>query len=64
MKRAYIPLEELLPSSKKSVFKLTMLAAKRARNISEGSKMLTPRISEKDLDNAVNEISAGKVRVK
>jgi len=64
MRRVYVPLEELLPSSQKSVFKLTMLAAKRAMQISEGAKLLIDRVGEKAIDNAVHEILEKKIRVK
>ena len=64
MRRVYVPLEELLPSSQNSVFKLTMLAAKRAVEISDGAKLHIPRVSEKAIDNAVHEILEKKIRVK
>ena len=64
MKTQNIPLEELLPASGGSRFKLTLLAAKRALELSDGAKMLVERVSEKCLDNAIQEIFAGKVRVK
>jgi DNA-directed RNA polymerase omega subunit len=59
-----IPLEELLPASGGSRFKLTLLAAKRALDLSDGAKLLTERVSEKPLDNAIQEIFDGKVKVK
>jgi DNA-directed RNA polymerase omega subunit len=59
-----IPLEELLPASGGSRFKLTLLAAKRALELADGAKLLVERVSEKPLDNAIMEIFAGKVRAK
>jgi len=64
MKRRYIPIEELLPYSEGSRYKLTMLAAKRALQLSDGAKGLAEKIGEKALDNAMQEIFVGKVRVK
>lgn len=64
MKAQQIPLEELLPASGGSRFKLTLLAAKRALELADGAKLLVERTSEKCLDNAIQEIFAGKVRVK
>ena len=62
--RKYIPLEELLPASEGSRYKLTLLASKRALELSDGAAALVAKVSEKDLDNAIQEIFAGKVRVK
>jgi len=59
-----IPLEELLPYSNGSRFTLALLAAKRALELSDGAKMLVERTSEKCLDNAIQEIFAGKIRAK
>ena len=64
LRRIYVPLEELLPSAQNSVYKLTMLCAKRAMHISEGSKLLVERVGEKAIDNAVHEILDKKIRVK
>ena len=64
MNKRYIPIEELLPHSEGSRYKLTMLAAKRALQLSDGARPLAERVSEKPLDNAIQEIFAGKVNVK
>lgn len=64
MKKQHIPIEELLPAAEGSRFKLTLLASKRALELADGAKLLSERVSEKCLDNAIQEIFAGKVRVK
>jgi DNA-directed RNA polymerase omega subunit len=64
VKQQNIPLEELLPASGGSRFKLTLLASKRALELADGAKLLVERVGEKPLDNAIQEIFAGKVKVK
>ncbi|MDD5069820.1 MAG: DNA-directed RNA polymerase subunit omega [Candidatus Omnitrophica bacterium] len=60
----HVPVEHLLRASKGSVYKLTILAAKRALQIADGDKILLDKPSEKCLDNALREILAGKIKVK
>ena len=57
-------LEEMLEASKGSIYKLTMLAAKRAVEISDGDKAMVEKPDEKVLDDALKEIAAGKIKVK
>jgi DNA-directed RNA polymerase omega subunit len=66
MKKAdYIPIEELLGASKGSVYKLTMLAAKRSLQIADGDKPLVESAGDdKPLDTALREIKEGKIRMK
>ena len=64
MKAANIPLERLLGASRGSIYKLTILAAKRAIEITDGDKALIDKPSEKCLDNALREIEAGRIIAK
>ena len=59
-----IPLEKLLEASNGSIYKVAILAAKRAISLSDGEKPLVERQSERMLDNALREIEQGKIRVK
>lgn len=64
MRNSHIFSENLLKASKGSIYKLTVLAAKRATQIADGDKTLVDRPSEKPLNNAFREIAEGKVHVK
>ena len=64
MKQTNIPLEKLLEASNDSIYKLTILAAKRAMVLTDGEKPLIEKPGEKVLDNALREIEAGKIKVK
>ena len=57
-------LEELLEGSKGSIYKLTILAAKRAVELADGEKALVEKPDEKVLDDALREIASGKIKVK
>lgn len=59
-----IPLEKLLKASNGSIYKVTILAAKRAISLADGEKTLVEKPSEKVLDNALREIKNGKIKVK
>ena len=59
-----VPLEKLLKASEGSLYKVTVLAVKRAMNLNDGEKPLIEKPSEKILDNALREISSGKIKVK
>jgi len=59
-----IPLEKLLEASNGSIYKVTILAAKRAISLADGEKTLVEKPSEKVLDNALREIKNGKIKVK
>lgn len=63
MEQDYIPLEKLLNASKGSVYKLTILAAKRAFQLADGEKPLVEKTDEKPLDNALKEIAERKIKI-
>ncbi len=61
----YQPLEELLPKAKYSIYKLVLLAAKRATELAEGMPKLIDRPSTiKTTTLALDEILEGKVVLK
>ena len=64
MKQKSAPLEKLLEASRGSIYKVTILAAKRAMALADGEKPLLEKLGEKVLDNALKEIELGKIRVK
>ncbi|MBN3039723.1 MAG: DNA-directed RNA polymerase subunit omega [Candidatus Omnitrophica bacterium] len=59
-----MPLENLLEASRGSIYKLTILAAKRAMELTDGQKPMIEKPGEKGLDNALREIEAGKIVVR
>ncbi len=61
VKEVNIPLERLLGASGGSIYTLTILAAKRAIELTEGKKPLIEKPGEKDLDTALREIESGKI---
>lgn len=63
MKEGHIYLEDVVKASD-SIYKLAILAAKRATNIADGDKVMLDKPGEKVLDNALREMAEGKVRVK
>lgn len=61
----YIPLENLLDKSDKSIYKLVILAAKRALELAEGQpKLVGVNSSTKPSSIALHEIAEGKIRYK
>ena len=64
MKKNYFPTEQLLKASEGSVYKLAMLAAKRALQLADGEKPLVESKDEKLLDIALLEIAEEKIKVK
>ena len=61
----YVPLENLLDKSEKSIYKLVILASKRALEIAEGQpKLVDVPSTLKPSTIALYEISAGKVHYK
>lgn len=61
----YVPLEKLLDKSDNSVYKLVVLASRRALEIAEGQpKLVSVNASVKPSTVALYEISEGKVRYK
>ena len=54
-------LEELLPATKGSIYKLTLLIAKRALNLADGEKAMVEKPGEKYLQTAVREVAEGKI---
>lgn len=64
MNENYTPLEKLMKASGGSIFKLTILVAKRALQLADGDKALIEKPSEKLLDNVMREITEGKIKAK
>lgn len=61
----YVPLEKLLDKSEKSIYKLVILASKRALEIAEGQpKLVAASPSTKPSTVALYEIAEGKVQYK
>ncbi len=62
---AYITVEKLLDRSNDSIYKLVILASKRAIEIAEGKpKLVAADASVKPSTVALNEIAEGKVQYK
>ena len=62
---AYQPVEEMLSRSNQSVYKLVLLAAKRALELADGkAKLIDFPSSNKTATIALEEILAGKVWLK
>lgn len=62
---AYVPLEKLLDKTNNSVYKLAILAAKRALEIAEGQpKLVDANSSAKPSTIALHEIAEGKIQYK
>ncbi len=58
----YVPLETMLDKTNNSIYKLVILASKRALEIAEGQPQLVPTIATmKPSTIALHEIAAGKV---
>lgn len=56
------PIEELLPMSNGSIYKLVRMASKRAMELSEGKpSLLKDKISDKETTTALEEIKQRKV---
>ncbi|MFH1504597.1 MAG: DNA-directed RNA polymerase subunit omega [Candidatus Omnitrophota bacterium] len=53
-----------LKAGQGSLYKLTILAARRAISLANGEKPLIDKPVERALDNALQEIIEGKIRVK
>lgn len=61
----YVALEKLLDKSNDSIYKLVVLASKRALEIAEGQpKLVTANASTKPSTIALQEIAAGVVQYK
>lgn len=62
---AYQSVEEMLPKVNHNVYKLTMLASKRAQEMAGGSpKMIDAPLNEKLATTALREVVAGKIGLK
>lgn len=62
---AYVSLERLLDKTDNSVYKLVVVASRRALEIAEGQpKLVSANASTKPSTIALYEIAAGKVRYK
>ena len=64
MNEQNFPLEKLLEASAGSIYKVTVLAAKRAISLTTGEKPLVEKAGEKVLDNALREIRDGKIKAR
>ena len=61
----YVPLEKVLDKKEKSIYKLVILASKRALEIAEGQpKLVDAPASTKPSTVALFEIAAGRIRYK
>ena len=62
---SYIPLEKIIDKADYSLYKLVILASKRALELSEGLPSLVETSPEaKNTTTALREIAAGKVKTK
>lgn len=62
---SYVPLENLIDKADNNLYKLVIIASRRALELAEGSQTLVekdPRL--KTTTVALNEIAAGKVKYK
>ena len=59
---SYIPLEKLLKTKDISIFKLVLMAAGRANELSQGAQPLVKSESKKVSTLALEEIAAGRIR--
>jgi DNA-directed RNA polymerase omega subunit len=64
VKQDYILTEKLLGASQGSVYKLTVLAAKRALELAEEEQALIEKPQRRFVDTALLEIAQGKIKVK
>jgi DNA-directed RNA polymerase subunit K/omega len=64
MNDKYISVDKVIRASNGSIFKITILAAKRALQLADGAKCLVEKPGEKLIDNALREIFEGQIRVK
>ncbi|MFC1646500.1 DNA-directed RNA polymerase subunit omega [Candidatus Omnitrophota bacterium] len=61
----YIPLENIIDKADHNLYKLVILASKRALELSEGVPSLVEKSSDmKNTTAALKEIAEGKVKVK
>lgn len=61
----YPPIENLLPKTNFSIYRLVRMAASRATELADGApKMIEPPLGEKTATIALEEISQGKVVMK
>ncbi len=62
---SYQPLEKLLPRAGNSIYRLVLMAAKRATELADGAaKLIDFPSSEKTTTIALEEVAAGKVELK
>lgn len=64
VKQDYILTEKLLGASQGSVYKLTVLAAKRALELADEQQPLIERPEKRFVDTALVEIAQGKIKMK
>ena len=63
-KDGYVPVENLLAASQGSIYRLAVLAARRAMQLADGEKPLIEKPGERLLDNSLREISEGRIKAK
>lgn len=61
MTKDYVPVEKVIGAAEGSIYKLTILVAKRAMELAEGEKPLIEKQTEKLLDLALEEIENKKI---
>ena len=62
--RKYVATERLLDASEGSIYKLTILIAKRASQLADGEKVLIEKAGGRFLDNSIEEVVQKKIKVK
>ncbi len=61
---SYVPLEDCLDKAKGSVYKLTLMVAKRAQELAEGAKPLVDTPEDKPIKTALREVREGYLKAK
>ena len=62
---SYVPLEDCLDKAKGSVYKLTLMVAKRAQQLAEGAQpLIEDEREDKPIKIALREISQGYIQAK
>jgi DNA-directed RNA polymerase omega subunit len=61
---SYVPLEDCLENSGGSIYKLTVMVAKRAQELAEGAKPLIENGTEsKPIRMALKEVAVGQLKI-
>jgi len=65
MDNDYVPLEKLLPAGGGSIYKTSILLAKRSLQLADGAKpLIDAKPSEKPIEVALQEIEEDKIKVR